>query len=177
MNLRTFEEIVHSHGDYILRLCYTYTKDWQMAEDLTQETFIRFYTAQEKFRQEADVKTYLYRIAVNRCKTYLASWRYKQTQLIEIGQKLISKDNVALQIERKDEAKQLYEKIAGLTVKYREVLVFYHYFDWTTAQIAELLSCSENTVKTRLRRGRQQLGQLLEKGGITDGSDKKSADR
>lgn len=171
MDSQTFEEILHTHGDYIVRLCYTYTKDWQMAEDLTQETFLRFYAAQGKFRHDADVKTYLYRIAVNRCKTYLASWRYKQTQLIEIGQKLIAKEDVASQVEQKDESMRIYEKIKMLPVKYREVLVFFHYFDWTTAQIAELLNCSENTVKTRLRRGRQQLGQILEEGGLIDGSD------
>lgn len=169
--MENFEEILQTHGDYIVRLCYTYTKDWQMAEDLTQETFLRFYAAREKFRHEADVKTYLYRIAVNRCKTYLASWRYKQTQLIELGQKLIAKEDVALQVEQKEESMRLYEKIQKLPVKYREVLVFYHYLDWTTAQIAELFGCSENTIKTRLRRARQQLGQLLEEEGVMNGSD------
>ncbi|MBD8038547.1 sigma-70 family RNA polymerase sigma factor [Solibacillus sp. A46] len=168
MNSQTFEDILHTHGDFILRLCYTYTKDWQMAEDLTQDTFLRFYGAQEQFRHEADVRTYLYRIAVNRCKSYLASWRHKQTQLIELGQKLIAREDVALQVERKDESKRVYKEIEKLPVKYREVLVFYHYFDWTTAQIADLFGCSENTVKTRLRRGRQQLGQLLKKGGVLD---------
>ena len=64
----------------------------------------------------------------------------------------------------------LYEKIEKLPVKYREVIVFYHYFDLTTAQIAQVLIISENTVKTRLRRGRQQLGEVLEKGAIVDGS-------
>ena len=169
--MQTFEEILHTQGDYIVRLCYTYTKDWQIAEDLTQETFLRFYTAQGKFRHEADVKTYLYRIAVNRCKTYLTSWRYKQTQFLQLGKRIIAKENVDLEVEQKDEAIRLYEKIKKLPVKYREVLVFYHYFDWTTAQIAALLNCSENTVKTRLRRGRQQLGQLLEEGSVMDGPD------
>ena len=98
--MQTFEDILHKHGDYIVRLCFTYTKDWQMAEDLTQETFLRFYQAGENFRQEADVKTYLYRIAVNRCKSYLVSWRYRQTQLLQLGQKLIAQDHVEQQVER-----------------------------------------------------------------------------
>ena len=168
--MQTFEDILHKHGDYIVRLCFTYTKDLQMAEDLTQETFLRFYQAGENFRQEADVKTYLYRIAVNRCKSYLVSWRYRQTQLLQLGQKLIAQDHVEQQVERNELSALLYEKIEKLPVKYREVIVFYHYFDWTTAQIAQVLTISENTVKTRLRRGRQQLGEVLEKGAIVDGS-------
>ena len=39
MDSQIFEQVVHTYGDYLVRLCYTYTKDWQMAEDLTQETF------------------------------------------------------------------------------------------------------------------------------------------
>lgn len=166
MDSPTFEQIVHTYGDYIVRLCYTYTKDWQMAEDLTQETFLRFYAAD--FRQDADIKTYLYRIAVNRCKTYLVSWRYRQTQLLQLSQRLVAKDHVIQQVEQKELSAFLYEKIAALPVKYREIIVLYHYFELTTAQIAAILKVPENTVKTRLRRGRQQLGTKIQKGELFD---------
>lgn len=139
-----------------------------MAEDITQETFLRFYASD--FRSDADVKTYLYRIAVNRCKSYLVSWRYRQTQLLELSKRLVAKDQVAKEIEQKELSSALYKKIGALPVKYREVIVFYYYFELTTAQIAAVLKLSENTVKTRLRRGRQQLGATLEKGELLDGS-------
>lgn len=164
MDSPTFEQIVHTYGDYIVRLCFTYTKDWQLAEDLTQETFLRFYAAD--FRNDADIKTYLYRIAVNRCKTYLVSWRYRQTQLLQLSQRLVAKDHVIQQVEQKELSAFLYEKIAALPVKYREIIVLYHYFELTTAQIAAILKLSENTVKTRLRRGRQQLGTKIQKGEL-----------
>ncbi|MEK4698187.1 sigma-70 family RNA polymerase sigma factor [Solibacillus sp. FSL R7-0668] len=166
MDSPTFEQIVHTYGDYIVRLCFTYTKDWQLAEDLTQETFLRFYAAD--FRNDADIKTYLYRIAVNRCKTYLVSWRYRQTQLLQLSQRLVAKDHVIQQVEQKELSAFLYEKIAALPVKYREIIVLYHYFELTTAQIAAILKLSENTVKTRLRRGRQQLGTKIQKGELFD---------
>lgn len=166
MDSPTFEQIVHTYCDYIVRLCFTYTKDWQLAEDLTQETFLRFYAAD--FRNDADIKTYLYRIAVNRCKTYLVSWRYRQTQLLQLSQRLVAKDHVIQQVEQKELSAFLYEKIAALPVKYREIIVLYHYFELTTAQIAAILKLSENTVKTRLRRGRQQLGTKIQKGELFD---------
>lgn len=166
MDSPTFEQIVHTYGDYIVRLCFTYTKDWQLAEDLTQETFLRFYAAD--FRNDADIKTYLYRIAVNRCKTYLVSWRYRQTQLLQLSQRLVAKDHVIQQVEQKELSAFLYEKIAALPVKYREIIVLYHYFELTTAQIAAILKLSENTVKTRLRRGRQELGTKIQKGELFD---------
>lgn len=166
MDSPTFEQIVHTYGDYIVRLCYTYTKDWQMAEDLTQETFMRFYAAD--FRYDADVKTYLYRIAVNRCKTYLVSWHYRQTQLLQLSRRIVAKDHVVQQVEQKELSSYLYGEIVALPVKYREIIVLYHYIELTTAQIAAILKVSENTVKTRLRRGRQQLGATIQKGELFD---------
>lgn len=171
MRAQTFEEVLHMHGDYILRLCFTYTKDWQIAEDLTQETFLRFFQAKSNFRHDSEVTTYLYKIAVNRCKTYLASWRYKQIVLLEFGQKLMARDNVETSVIEKEQSAVLYKKIESLPVKYREIIVLYHYVEMTTAQIALILRVSENTVKTRLRRGRQQLGDILEKGGLINESD------
>lgn len=164
MESQTFENILHIYGDYILRLCYTYTKDWQIAEDLTQETFIRYYNAQRNFRHDAEVKTYLYRIAINRCKSYLTSLRFKQFIFQDFASKMKAKEDVESTIERKEQAYALFKLIEMLPLKYREVIVLYHYFEMTTLEISNILKVSENTVKTRLRRGRKQLSNKLEKG-------------
>lgn len=169
MDERQFEALVEQHGDYILRLCYTYTKDWQIAEELTQDTFLRFYRAASKFRGEANERTYLYRIAVNRCKSYLATWRYKQLFFGKLTRRIEAPERVAQIVEDADEKRALYAQIEKLAVKYREVLVLFHYMDISTKEIASVLGVSENTVKTRLRRARVQLGEMLEEEGMRDG--------
>ena len=59
----------------------------------------------------------------------------------------------------------LGNQVLALPIKYREVLVFYYYKELSMREIAELLNVPENTVKTRLQRGRKQLKLNLERGG------------
>ena len=88
--------------------------------------------------------------------------------MLQLSRYFVAKDHVVQQVEQKELSSYLYEKIVGLPVKYREIVVLYHYFELTTAQIASILKMSENTVKTRLRRGRQQLSTTLQKGELLD---------
>ena len=169
MDERQFEALVEQHGDYILRLCYTYTKDWQIAEELTQDTFLRFFKASARFRGDANERTYLYRIAVNRCKSFMVTWRYKQLFFGKLSRRIESTAQVAQLVEAADERRALYEKIEKLPMKYREVLLLFHYMEMTTKDISVVLGVSENTVKTRLRRARIQLGEMLGEEGMLDG--------
>lgn len=67
-------EAMQEHGDMIKRVIYSYVRDLQKAEDLTQDTFLKFYIGIESFEGRASLKTYLYRIAVNESLNYLKSW-------------------------------------------------------------------------------------------------------
>lgn len=169
MDERQLETLIDEHGDYILRLCYTYLKDWQIAEELTQDTFFRFYKSSNRFRRTSSDRTYLYRIAVNRCKSYLVTWRYKQLFFGKLTHRIEHTNYVEQQMIEQNNRRTLYEKIDQLPIKYREVLLLFHYMDLTTKEISSVLNMSENTVKTRLRRARMQLGEMLKEEGIQDG--------
>lgn len=166
---RQLTEAMNTYGDYLLRLIYTYVRDWQTAEDLTQETFIRYYHSLAKFRGQASVKTYLYRIAVNVCHDYLASWKYKKIVVSELFQKLL-KTNTTPEAEfiEKDEQLYLVTAIESLPRKYKEVLVLFHFVELSLEEVSQVLSLPINTVKTRLRRARQMLGVTLVEGGEVD---------
>ena len=68
---RWLEQAVKTHGDNLLRLCFLYLRDRQMAEDAVQETFLRAWRAYGRFRGDSSEKTWLTRIAVNVCKSAL----------------------------------------------------------------------------------------------------------
>lgn len=176
--MREEEQLIKAmdvYGDYIVRLCYTYVRNWLTAEDLAQETFIKYYRALPKFRQEASIKTYLYRIAVNVCHDYLASWKYKRVTISNAFQKLLRTEKTTEQIviqQSEDEA--LIEAIEKLAPKYKDVLVLYHYIEMSLDEVSETLKLPLNTVKTRLRRARQKLAVSLQEGEAFDGSNQKS---
>ncbi|SOC39226.1 sigma-70 family RNA polymerase sigma factor [Ureibacillus acetophenoni] len=164
------KEAMDLYGDYIVRLCYTYVRNWLTAEDLAQETFIKFYRAIPKFRQQSTVKTYLYRIAVNVCHDYLASWKHKRVVITNTIQKLLSAEKTTEQIvlqQTEDEA--LIEAIENLPPKYKDVIVLYHFIEMSQDEISETLNLPLNTVKTRLRRARQKLAFTLKEGEDFDG--------
>ena len=146
-------EAMNKHGDYLKKLIYTYVKDIQKAEDLTQDVFIKFYRSLENFERRSSTKTYLYRIAVNECKNYINSWHYRK---LEITDRFIWKNRESVESEyiQKEQNQSIAELINKLPVKYREVIWLFYYVELSVLEIAEVLNCSANTVKTRLSRGR-----------------------
>lgn len=63
---------------------------------------------------------------------------------------------------------ELVERILTLPLKYREIILFYYYEEQSVQEISDLLKMKANTVKTRLKRGREMLGDLLERGDFDE---------
>ena len=68
-----FQNIYNKHRSKIFKLCLGYAGDRDIANDLLQDTFIKVWENLEKFRNEAAISTWIYRIAVKTCRGYLRS--------------------------------------------------------------------------------------------------------
>lgn len=159
------------YGDYLVRVCYTYVQNWSVAEDIVQDTFVKYYEKMEQFREEASVKTYLYRIAINHCHNYVASWRYKKLQVIDYWHKLSGNEEDPVHHMIANEADQLLvAAIEKLPTKYKDVILLFHFAELSLNEVAETLKLKQNTVKTRLRRARQHIGVTLQEKGFDYGS-------
>ena len=159
-----FEKLMDQYGESLIRLAYTYVRNHQVAEDIVQDVFLKAFEKLDKFRGESNYKTYLYRITINRSYDYFRSWSYKNTLLTDKITKIVKQEKSAeLLVITKDETSMLGEKILSLPVKYREVIILYYYSDYGIDEIAFILGISPNTIKTRLRRGREKLKDYLER--------------
>lgn len=152
---RYLNEAMEQHGDYLKRLIYTYVKDFQKSEDIVQEVFVKFYKNLESFEGRSSIKTYLYRIAVNECNNYLRSWHYRKLEFTERIKLFKKRSSVEGEYIQQEQHQNIAELISSLPVKYREVIWLYYYVELSVAEIADVLKCSVNTVKTRLARGRR----------------------
>ena len=163
------EQFIRKHGEELLRLAYTYVKNREAAEDVVQEVILKAYEQRAQFRGDSTYRTYLYRMTINRSYDYLRSWTYKNTILSNKIQQIFQgiKSTEEQVIELSDN-RILGEAVLNLPVKYREIIILYYYKELKIDEIAALLSCSENTVKTRLRRGREKLKNNLEGGAWDD---------
>jgi len=148
-------EAMEQHGNYLKRLIFTYIKDFQKSEDIVQEVFVKFYRNLEQFEGRSSIKTYLYRIAVNECNNYLRSWHYRKLEFTEKIKLFKKQSSLEGEYIQREQHQNIAELINGLPVKYREVIWLYYYVELSVTEIAVVLKCSVNTVKTRLVRGRQ----------------------
>ncbi|TKI60052.1 sigma-70 family RNA polymerase sigma factor [Lysinibacillus mangiferihumi] len=153
-----FQSIVNENNDYLLKLSYLYVKDWNTAEDIVQEVFIKYWVKSEQFQAQASLRTYLTRMAINRCKDYLKSWRYRTQTLTNIFTDIIRNKN---QLILQDEKLIVAEAILSLPIKFREVIILYYYNELTIQKISNILNTSESTINYRLKKARERLKDLL----------------
>ena len=72
------DEIMNKYGQEVLQLVYSYVNNKEVAEDLTQDIFVKCYKFLHTYKGNSNLKTWLWRIAINHCKDYLKSWYNKK---------------------------------------------------------------------------------------------------
>jgi len=155
LNEEQLKQVLNLYGEYLIRLAFLYVKDWAVAEDIVQEVFIAYYRKSSQFEERSSLKTYLSKIAINKCHDHLRSWKNKRSYLTEAMGQLVSRTQTPEEAFDQHSAQAvLMRNVLELPIKYREVVLLYYYQEFTTKEISRLLSCSENTVKTRLRRAK-----------------------
>ena len=158
------DEIMSRYGQDILRLVYSYVNNKELAEDLTQDIFVKCYKSLHTYKGKSSLRTWLWRIAINHCKDFLKSW-YNKNVVISEEQPIThrtTKEMVEEVVIQKEEDDQLITAIMTLPIKYREVIYLFYYEELLIKEIAVITEASVNTVKTRLRRAKELLKERLE---------------
>ncbi|UOQ84926.1 RNA polymerase sigma factor [Gracilibacillus salinarum] len=149
--------VMTQYGTSLLKLVYSYVKNWATAEDIVQETFITYSQKFYQFKGNSSLKTWLYKIAINKSKDYLKSpknkWKYLNLTKLKLSSHLKNPDE---ELEKNTESYVVAKCLYKIDIKYREVLNLYYYEDLAIKEIAYLLSIGESNVKTRLNRGRKK---------------------
>jgi RNA polymerase sigma-70 factor, ECF subfamily len=158
------EELVETLGSKILKLAFTYVKDQKVAEDLTQEAFLKCFKNWDHFRGESSLKTWVYSITINLCKDYLKSWSFRNLLYLDFVPKQTTvKDSVLDQVLERSQKKELATAVLNLPVKYREVIILFYYENYRVDEISLLLHLNENTIRTRLKRAKELLQKKVRK--------------
>lgn len=171
-----FEKLVNERSGEIYGLLYRLTENTEEARDLTQETFLRAFQSIGQFRGESDLRTWIYRIAINQARNRWRWWRRRHrdsTVSIDAADanghsSIIAQlssgnsgnpEHGALAHERE---RALRKALSGLRRVYREAVVLRDIEGFAYEEIAVALDISVGTVKSRLARGRQELRRKLE---------------
>ena len=170
-----FAQVVAENYERIFNVIYRLVNDDEEAADLTQDTFVAAYRAYGRFRHEASAYTWLYRIAVNLTKN-----RFEKQQRVDSREAFsldapmqLDSDEVMRQVEdwalspdrvsENDELRAIVlSEVAALKYDYREVVVLRDLEGLRYREIAQVLGCSIEAVKSRLFRARSVLRERLE---------------
>lgn len=152
------QQVMIEHTEKLFRIAYYYVRHTQTAEDIVQDVFIKFYHA-TTYMEKGKLDAYLAKMTVNKSKDYLRSWTYRKIQLRHTFKPAEVKEKDVLV----QEAEELIigEAILKLPLKQREAITYFYMEEMQIREIAELLDIPENTVKSRLRKGKKLLGDML----------------
>ena len=148
---QTAERLLKEYGNPVLRLAYSYLHNMQDAEDILQETLIRYLQSAPVFENSEHEKAWLLRVAVNLSKNRIDYDRLRETD--ELDEKL--------QQEEREDLAFVWEAVRELPEHYREVIHLYYYEGYSTKEIAKILQSRESTVRSNLKRGREKLKAVL----------------
>jgi RNA polymerase sigma-70 factor, ECF subfamily len=163
-----FEQLVHAHDRQVLSIAARYVLSAEDAKDIYQEVFIRVYNGLKRFRRESEFSTWVHRITVNVCLTHRSRRnRHEHVSITDdhdgSGEKgnameLPSSDPQADQHSINEEIKHhVANALAALSPRQRLVFTLKHYEGYKLREIAEMMKCTEGTVKRYLFLATQQL--------------------
>jgi RNA polymerase sigma-70 factor (ECF subfamily) len=159
-----FGELIDRHKDNLVSYLTYLCGDFDRAEDLAQEAFIRLYERGAGYRDQGKLQAYLFRIATNLFRSEIRRDR-RRSQLRQIflspsqQQYEIGQDQRLLSSEL---GNQLAAALTQLPLHFRTPLILAYVEGWSHREIARVIGCRQGTVKTRIHRGRRLLRQQLE---------------
>lgn len=156
------------HSTSILGFILFMVNDYQQAEDLTQETFVKAYIYFDTYKRQSSEKTWLFSIAHNVTIDYL---RKRKPMLVLKEIFLLLEDKTSLpeeKIELKEESFELYKGLSRLKDSYRKIIILRKIKGFSTADTAIILNWSESKVKSTLSRALNSLKKELIKEGYWD---------
>ncbi|AYF05164.1 MULTISPECIES: sigma-70 family RNA polymerase sigma factor [Bacillus] len=158
------DEIMNKYGQEVLQLVYSYVNNKEVAEDVTQDIFVKCYKSFHTYKGKSNVKTWLWRIAINQCKDHIKSWYNKKVIVTgdESAYMGIQNDSVEQTVMQNAEDRELASAVMKLPIKYREVIYLFYYEELPIKEIAIVIDVKENTIKTRLKKAKELLKKGLE---------------
>ncbi|OGC75974.1 MAG: hypothetical protein A2Z27_05090 [candidate division Zixibacteria bacterium RBG_16_50_21] len=161
-NLSGFEEIVKRYQKRIFYLAYRMTKDFDAADDIAQETFIKAYQNLGSFKENYAFYTWIYRIGMNLSINYIRRQKFLvREQEVEDFQRLVDSqmvlENQTQHSEEEERLENLKREIDLLPVDHRAVLILKIHENRSCSEIANILKIPLGTVLSRLARAREQL--------------------
>ncbi|MGN0340355.1 MAG: RNA polymerase sigma factor [Lachnospira sp.] len=145
------EYILDNYGNAILRLAYSYLHNMSDAEDILQDTLIKYIQVKPYLENPAHEKAWLLKVAANMAKNRIEYNLIRKSD--ELNEELVS--------EEREDLSFVWEAVKSLPVKYRETIHLFYQEGYSTRDISRILGRNESSIRSDLKRGRDRLKLIL----------------
>jgi RNA polymerase sigma-70 factor (ECF subfamily) len=166
-----FQSLVEQYQDRVINTCYGFVRDREDAKDIAQEVFIEIYQSLEKFREDAKLSTWIYRISVTKSLDFLRRKNRKK----RMGQfkKLFNVDDIAERIEQpsgnnpdknmeaRERAQILQQAMDRLPENQKIAITLSKYEGFSNKEISEIMNTSVSSVESLIHRAKVNLKKKL----------------
>jgi RNA polymerase sigma-70 factor (ECF subfamily) len=166
-DIAAYEELVRRYHSRIYGLVYGMTSNREDAEDMVQEVFVKAWKALGNFRGQSGFYTWIYRIALNRTINFRKRRNRRQTvsfdefdpdvKTSESYREFSSKGSVLRKMSLSEFQEKMNAAMLKLSEKHRAVVTMHDIQGMSHAEIADVMDCSEGTVRSRLFYAHKQL--------------------
>lgn len=174
-DVAAFDQLIRKYRERLFGVVYNLTSNREDTADLVQDAFIKAFQSINRFQGQASFFTWLYKIAVNTTLSHLRKNRMRTFFSLEKIQEedpsskiladLTDKTGADRDAYLKELQEKLNEALQKLSIKHRTVITLFEIDGLSHAEIAEIMECSEGTVRSRLHYAKQflqgELGKYL----------------
>jgi RNA polymerase sigma-70 factor (ECF subfamily) len=158
----TVESLVIKYWKDIWNFAFILTNKHDVADDITQDTFVNAFLSLDSFRGESTVKTWLLKICRNQVINYKRSAFFRKMILVPIVKSSAESSSAEADFFADALVDDDWQHLLSLPYKYREVLVLEIRYGLSMAELANFLSIAEGTVKSRLHRARVKMKKKMQ---------------
>jgi RNA polymerase sigma-70 factor (ECF subfamily) len=172
-DVAAFDQLIRKYRERIFGVVYNLTSNREDTADLTQDAFIKAFQSINRFQGQSSFFTWLYKIAVNTTLSHLRKNRLRTFFSLEKVQEDETNTQLLAQLTDKTGAdrdtylhelqEKLNEALQKLSIKHRTVITLFEIDGLSHAEIAQIMECSEGTVRSRLHYAKQFLQGELSK--------------
>jgi len=174
-NREAFDELIARYQRYVFNLVYQHLGDIDDIDDVAQEVFVRIYKFIRKYRGQASLESWIYKIVLNYCRTHarrrsslarlfvpISTTKHDEERSFELLDALPDHSyNPEKTIEQRKIVQEIMEAVRALPEIYRNILIMREVNELSYEEIAEILGISIGTVKSRISRARDLVRQKV----------------
>lgn len=150
----SIENIIKEQGDSLYKICLGYSQSVEEAEDLLQDVFVNVWRGLKSFRQDSNIKTWLYRVTVNTCLLKLRKNKIKTISLHDLNVDWLS---YSPRTQEKNESFEILHQLIQKLLERDKAIILLYLEELSHQEIAEIVGIKPNYVGVKINRIKQIL--------------------